>query len=127
MKFRAMALDANGRSYWNTVDIPMVQAGPTSMISAKQEAQYWGLAVNKPGEPIAGGPNEMHLTNVPRIVWSMSGHVENTMQDGQVFRYGAGEGVYVQGKSLHHSAFSAAVETMTLNVTFPGTEDYRFK
>ena len=127
MKMRAMALDANGRSYWDVVEIPMIQAGPTTMITAKQDAQYWGLAVNQPGEPIAGGRNEMHLTHVPRIVWAMTGHVENTMQDGQVYRYGPGEAVYVNGSSLHHSAFNAAVPTITLNVTFPGTVDYRFK
>ena len=127
MKFRAMALDANRRSYWSTVDIPMVQAGPTSMVSARQDAQYWGMAVNQPGEPIAAGPNEMHLTHVPRIVWCMTGHVENTMQDGQIFRYGPGEGVYVNGDALHHSTFAAAVPTISLNVTFPGTVDYKFK
>ena len=127
MKFRAMAVDANGRSYWSTVEIPMMQAGPTSMLSAKQQAQYWGLALNQPGEPIAGGPNEMHLTHVPRIVWCMQGYVNNTMQDGQVYRYGAGEGVYVQGNALHHSNFISPVPTITLNVTFPGTADYAFK
>jgi hypothetical protein len=127
MKMRAMAVDANGRSYWSTVDIPLIQAGPTSAVSNKQDAQYWGLALNQPGEPIAGGPDEMHLTHVPRIVWVMSGHNQITMQDGEVFRMGVGEGVYVNGDALHHSAMIAWQPTVTLNVTFPGRVDYRFK
>ncbi len=127
MKMRAMAVDANGRSYWSTIDIPMVQAGPTSMITARQDAQYWGLAVNEPGHGNENGPNEMHLTHVPRIVWAMAGHSELTMQDGQIYRTSPGDGVFVHGSALHHSAFVADIPSVTLNVTFRGTEGYTFK
>jgi hypothetical protein len=128
MKIKAFGLDANGRSVWSTVEIPMRQVTALHRESARQDGAYWGISLNQPGEPIGGGPTEMHLTNQPRIVWPMSGHLENKLQDGVTRRSGVGDGVYVNGLALHHSSFARSREpVITLSLTFPGTVDYVFK
>lgn len=128
MKIKAFSLDANGRSTWGEQDIPFKQVSPLHAETANQPGGYWGISLNQPGEPIGGGPDEMHLTNAPRIVWSMSGHLENKLQDGEIRRSAMGEGVYVNGLALHHSSFARSREpVITLSLTFPGTVDYEFK
>ena len=70
----------------------------------------------------------MHLTNQPRMVWAMSGQLDNTLQSGEIRRSGMGEGVIVTGPSLHHSSFARSREpVITLSLTFPGTNVYEFK
>ena len=70
----------------------------------------------------------MHLTNQPRMVWAMSGHLENILQSGEVRRSAMGEGVYVQGLALHHSSFARSREpVITQSLTFPGTDIYEFR
>lgn len=128
MKMKAFGFDANGRSHWSEVDIPLKQITPLHSESAKQDGAYWGVSLNQPGEPVGGGETEMHITNQPRIVWGMSGHLENTLQDGQVRRSAMGEGVYVNGLAPHHSSFARSRDpVITLSLTFPGTIDYKFK
>ena len=128
MKIKAFDLDANGRSHWGEVDIPLKDVTPLHAESAPQPGGYWGISLNQPGEPIGGGPDEMHLTNSPRIVWSMQGHLDNTLQNGDVRRSATGEGVYVNGLALHHSSFAKSREpVITLSLTFPGTVNYTFK
>ena len=101
---------------------------PLHAETARQEGGYWGISLNQPVEPIGGGPAEMHLTNQPRMVWAMAGHLDNTLQSGEVRRSGTGEGVCVRGKALHHSSFARSREpVITLSLTFPGTDTYEFK
>jgi hypothetical protein len=128
MKFQAYKQDANGRSVWSTVEIPQKQVSPLHAVSARQDGAYWGFSLNQPSEPLGGGPTEMHLTHAPRIVWPMSGHVQLTMENGDVRRFPAGDGNYVNGLARHHSSFAYSREpVITLSLTFPGTVDYEFK
>jgi hypothetical protein len=128
IKYKAFAMDANHRSTWGEVAIPLKEASLLYAESARQDGSYWGISINQPGEPIGGGPEEMHLTNQPRIVWAMSGHLENKLQSGEIRRSATGEGVYVNGLALHHSTFINSREpVITLSLTFPGTVDYTFK
>lgn len=128
MKVCAMGMDDNDRSITTDLEIPMQQVSETEWISEKQDATYWGIALSQPQEPFPGGPHEMHLTNAPRIVWVMQGHAEIAQQDGVTCRLATGEGIYVDGRALHHSSFAfSRTPVITLNVTFPGTENYDFK
>ena len=128
MKMKAFGIDANGRSTWSEVDIPFNTVTPLHAETARQDGAYWGISLNQPGEPIGGGPEEMHLTNQPRMVWAMSGHLDNTLQSGEVRRSATGEGVCVQGRALHHSSFAHSREpVITLSLTFPGTTTYVFR
>lgn len=128
MKMSAMGMDENDRSILTEIDIPLKKVSETEFLSEKQEAKYWGLALSQPSEPFSGGPHEMHLTNSPRIVGVMAGHAEITQQDGNTCRLGTGEFIYVDGRALHHSTFHRSREpVITLNVTFNGTENYKFK
>ena len=45
-------LDANGRSTWTTYEVPLIQTGPKSAMSAKQDGMSWGLGFsqNSPAE-----------------------------------------------------------------------------
>ncbi|MEY3466572.1 MAG: hypothetical protein ACO3A8_08320 [Steroidobacteraceae bacterium] len=128
MKLKAFDMDANGRSCWGEVDIPFKEITPLHAETAPQPGGYWGISLNQPAEPVGGGPEEMHLTNQPRIVWSMSGHLENKLQSGEIRRSAMGEGVYVRGVALHHSSFANSREpVITLSLTFPGTDRYEFR
>ena len=128
MKMKSFSRDANGRSAWGTVDVPFTQVSPLHAETEKQDGAYWGISLNQPGEPIGGGPDEMHLTNQPRMVWAMSGHLDNKLQSGEIRRSATGEGVYVQGLALHHSTFARSREpVITLSLTFPGTDKYEFR
>ena len=128
IKYKAFALDANQRSTWGEVAIPIKEVTPLYAETVKQDGAYWGISLNQPAEPVGGGPDEMHLTNQPRIVWAMSGHLENKLQSGEVRRSATGEGGYVHGLALHHSSFANSREpVITLSLTFPGTVNYTFK
>lgn len=128
IKMKTFGMDGNGRSTWTVTPIPFKQVTPLYAETAQQDGAYWGISLNQPGEPVGGGPFEMHLTNQPRMVWAMSGHLDNTLQSGEVRRSGMGEGVLVTGPSLHHSSFARSREpVITLSLTFPGTNVYEFK
>lgn len=128
IKYKAFAMDANQRSTWGEVAIPIKEVTPLYAETVKQDGAYWGISLNQPAEPVGGGPDEMHLTNQPRIVWAMSGHLENKLQSGEVRRSATGEGGYVHGLALHHSSFANSREpVITLSLTFPGTVNYTFK
>ena len=128
MKMTSFGLDANGRSMWTEVEIPFRQVTPLHAETERQDGAYWGISLNQPAEPIGGGPEEMHLTNQPRIVWPMSGHLDSTLQSGEVRRFATGEGVHVHGLALHHSSFAHSRDpVITLSLTFPGTVVYEFK
>lgn len=127
MKIKAFDLDANGRSTWSHIEIPFKDVTPLHAETEIQEGGYWGISLNQPGEPIGGGPDEMHLTNQPRIVWVMSGHLDSRLQSGEIRRSATGEGCCVRGLALHHSSFARSREpVITLSLTFPGTDVYEF-
>ena len=90
MKMKAFGMDANKRSAWAEVDIPFKPVTPLHAETEQQDGAYWGISINQPGEPVGGGPEEMHLTNQPRMVWAMSGHLDNTLQSGEVRRSAMG-------------------------------------
>jgi hypothetical protein len=128
MKMKTFGMDANGRSTWTATEIPFKQISDQHAETEAQDGAYWGISLNQVGEPIGGGPDEMHLTNQPRMVWAMSGHLENKLQSGEIRRSATGEGVIVQGLSLHHSTFARSNEpVITLSLTFPGTDIYQLK
>lgn len=121
-------IDANGRSTWTTYDVPLIQTSAKSSMSAKQDAMSWGLGFSQ-NTPQPHNRREMHKTNQMGIVWVMSGHLENTIQDGEMRRRGAGEGNFVHGHALHHSHMRSTVPTTTLslNLTDKVTPGYTFK
>ncbi len=128
IKMKTFGMDANRRSTWTETEIPFREVTPLYAETAKQDGAYWGISLNQPGEPVGGGPHEMHLTNQPRMVWAMSGHLDNTLQSGEIRRSATGEGVVVTGPSLHHSSFARSREpVITLSLTFPGTDTYELK
>jgi hypothetical protein len=128
LKMKAFGKDANDRSTWAVVEIPFTEVTPLHAETARQDGAYWGISINQMVEPVGGGPQEMHLTHAPRMVWGMSGHHEHMLQSGELRRSAAGEGVYVQGTSLHHASFARSREpVITLSLTFPGTDMYQFK
>jgi len=124
MKIAAMGIDDNRRSTLTERDIPMVRVSETEYISEKQDAASWSVVVRAPEEPIDGGPHEMHLTNRAVIVWVMQGHTEITLQDGNTSRLAAGEGIFIDGRALHHTTFAnSRVPVVMLNVTLDSTQD----
>jgi hypothetical protein len=128
MKMKAFDLDASGRSAWGTVEVPLRQLSDKHAETAEQEGAYWGISINQPAEPMGGGPDEMHLTNQPRMVFAMSGHLDSRLQSGEVRRFATGEGMCVRGLALHHSSFAHSRDpVITLSLTFPGTDKYEFK
>ena len=110
LKMKAFGMDANARSIWTEVDIPFKEAAPLHAETARQFGGYWGISLNQMFEPLGGGPAEMHLTNCPRMVWAMSGHLDNMLESGEVRRSGMGEGVCVRGVALHHANFATSRE-----------------
>ena len=121
-------LDANGRSTWTYYDIPLLQTGPMSALSANQMGMSWGLGLSQ-NSPKPYNMNEMHKTNQMGIVWVMSGHLETTIQVGEMRRRAPGDGNFVHGDCLHHSTMRSAVPTTTLslNLTNTVTPGYAFK
>ena len=83
-------LDANGRSTWTYYDIPLLQTGPMSALSANQVGMSWGLGLSQ-NSPKPYNMNEMHKTNQMGIVWVMSGHLETTIQVGEMRRRAPGD------------------------------------
>ena len=121
-------LDANGRSTWTSYEVPLMPTGPRSALSARQSATSWGLAWNQ-NSPQPYNMNETHRTNQMGIVWVMSGHLETTVQSGEMRRRGAGEGNFVHGACLHHSTMRSTVPTTTLSLNLSNevTPGYEFK
>jgi len=121
-------LDANGRSTWTTYEVPLAPSGPRAALSARQTGTTWGLAWNQ-NSPKPYNMNEMHKTNQMGLVWVMSGHLETTVESGEMRRRGAGEGNFVHGACLHHSTMRSTVPTTTLslNLTNEVTPGYEFK
>ncbi len=121
-------LDANGRSTWTYYEIPLLPTGPLSAMSANQEGMSWGLGFSQ-NSPKPYNMNEMHKTNQMGIVWVMSGHLETTIQVGEMRRRAPGEGNFVHGDCLHHSTMRSSVPTTTLslNLTNKVTPGYTFK
>jgi|TARA_B110000438_G_scaffold294046_1_gene334818 hypothetical protein len=120
-------LDANGRAKWTYYEVPLIQTSPMSSMSAKQVGQTWGLGFSQ-NSPKPYNLNEMHKTNRMGIVWVMSGHLETTIQDGEMRRRAPGEGNFVHGDCLHHSTMRSTVPstTLSLNLTSTVTKDYVF-
>ena len=121
-----MQQDANDRTYWGEIDIPLKQVTPLHAISDKQPAADWSIGITQPR------PNEtyealmaMGHTNQARIVWVLAGHSNIAVQDGSTRRFAAGEPLFVHGKGLHHTSI-ASPNTVTLAVTFKASDDYPF-
>ncbi len=128
LRMKAFGVDDNGRSTWTEVEIPFRQVTPLHAETARQDGAYWGISLNQIGEPVGGGPEEMHLTHAPRMVWGMSGHHDHLLQSGEMRRSATGEGVYVRGTSLHHASFARSrAPVITLSLTFPGNDQYELK
>lgn len=118
-------MDKNDRSAMTELEIPLTQVSETEWVSAKQEAKTWSVATRTPGEPFNGGPAEMHLTNFPSLVCCMQGHLEVTGQDGNGCRLASGEGIFLDGRALHHSRFGPSrVDVNYITLAFSGTEDF---
>ncbi|MCB2109094.1 MAG: hypothetical protein KDE14_15395 [Rhodobacteraceae bacterium] len=121
-------LDANGRSTWTYYEVPLIQTSSLSALSNKQDGMSWGLGFSQnSAKPY--NMNEMHKTNQMGIVWVMSGHLETTIQDGEMRRRCPGDGNFVHGDCLHHSTMRSIVPTTTLslNLTKTVTPTYKFK
>jgi len=128
MKFSALGMDANNRSMTTAVDVPLTQVSETEWVSAKQDAKTWSVATREPGEPFDGGPMEMHLINFPSFVMCTQGYIETTPQDGETCRLAVGEGVFIDGRALHHSVFGpSAVPVNFLTLAFAGTQAVEIK
>lgn len=128
MKFCALGMDENARSTMTDVEVPLTRVSDTEWLSEKQDAKTWSLAMRQPGEPLDGGPSEMHLTNFPSLVCSMQGHLQVTGQDGATCRLAPGAGIFLDGRALHHSKFGPSrVPVLYLTMTFQGTEGHAFK
>ena len=121
-------LDQNGRSTWTYYEVPLVAQGPTSAISNRQVGMTWGLGFSQ-NSPKPYYMHEMHKTNQMGIGWVMSGHLETTIQVGEMRRRCPGEGNFVHGHCLHHSTMRSIVPTTTLslNLTEKVTPTYTFK
>ena len=121
-------LDSNRRSTWTYYEVPLIQTSALSAMSARQVGETWGLGFTQ-NTPKPYNLNEMHLTNRMGIVWVMSGHLETTVQSGEMRRRAPGEGNLVHGHSLHHSTMRSTVPTTTLslNLTREVTDGYQFK
>ena len=120
-------LDANGRSTWTYYEVPLIQTSPLSSMSAKQTGETWGLGFTQ-NSPKPYNLNEMHKTNRMAIVWVMSGHLETTIQDGEMRRRAPGEGNFVHGDCLHHSTMRSTVPTTTLSLNLASEviQDFKF-
>ena len=68
IKMKGFLMDANQRSTWGHVEVPLKEVTPLYAESAKQDGAYWGISLNQPAEPIGGGPEEMHLTDRKSVV-----------------------------------------------------------
>jgi hypothetical protein len=127
MKLRALVIDQNQRSMLTETEIPLFKVSETEWASDRQEAKGWSIAIRQPGEPLPGGPTEMHLTNFPSIVMCMQGHLQTTGQDGKTCRLAVGEGICLDGRALHHSTFGPGGEAIVmLNLTLNGTGGFDF-
>ncbi|MFL2769471.1 MAG: hypothetical protein ACJZ9F_00530 [Rhodospirillaceae bacterium] len=121
-------LDSNGRSAWTYYEVPLIQTSPLSSMSRRQTGQTWGLGFSQ-NTPRPYNLNEMHITNRMGIVWVMSGHLETTVQSGEMRRRAPGQGNLVHGDCQHHSTMRSTVPTTTLslNLSSEVQDDYPFK
>ena len=128
MKLRALVIDQNQRSMLTETEVPLFKVSETEWASSRQEAKAWSIAIRQPGEPLPGGPTEMHLTNFPSIVMCMQGHLQTTGQDGNTCRLAVGEGICLDGRALHHSTFGpGGGAVVMLNLTLNGTGRFDFR
>lgn len=128
MKLRALVVDQNQRSMLTETEVPLFKVSETEWASNRQEAKTWSIAIRQPGEPLPGGPTEMHLTHFPSIVMCMQGHLQTTGQDGNTCRLAVGEGICIDGRALHHSTFGPGGEAVVmLNLTLNGTGRFDFR
>jgi hypothetical protein len=128
MKIRALVIDQNQRSTLTETAVPLFKVSETEWVSNRQEAKTWSIAIRQPGEPLPGGPTEMHLTNFPSIVLCMQGHLQTTGQDGNTCRLAVGEGICLDGRALHHTTFGpGGGDVVMLNLTLNGTGRFDFR
>ncbi len=131
MKFYEMGLDVNGRSRCSIIECPVHKVSETESLSNKQPGVYWRLGFrNNNTTPImrtdkrytsASGPYEMHVGGSPHFIGIMANYSETTMQDGAVWRMGAGDFLYVTPGALHHSNNNGHGPVIIFNLYLPGT------
>ena len=130
MKFFAMGLDQNERSITTFLDCNLHKVSETESISAKQDGLVWRLGPRKVGDPLTGGPFEMHFASGPHFVGVMAGNnlIQNQMGGG--WRLSAGEFLFVASGALHHSTNPSLVPLLMFNLSLPGdanVRNYAFK
>ena len=122
MKIPALVGNEKGVSVWSTVEIPIIGEKNRS-VTAKQDADYWGLAINQPNEDhpvgtITTSPTDIHPA---RIIAVMSGRTELTVGTGETRRFGTGEIFFVYGRGGHIATAMKPWPRTTLSITMPGT------
>ena len=135
MKLIAMGIDENNRSCTDYIDVPLVKVSETESITAKQPGTIWRLGTRgtsgiartnknyaQNGGALSGGAFEMHLGGPPHYIGWMTGHNENTMQDGSVVRLAPGDFFYIRPGSLHHSNPLSSTTPTVFNLYTPGTD-----
>ncbi len=130
MKLFAMGLDQNERSTTTFIDVPMHKVSETESISAKQDAIEWRLGPRKQGDPLTGGPFEMHFASGAHFVGVMAGNNLIQNQAGGGWRLSAGEFLFVAPGALHHSTNPSLVPLVMFNILLPGdanVRDYKFR
>jgi hypothetical protein len=128
MKLHALMIDQNQRSMLTETEVPLFKVSENEWASNRQEAKTWSIGIRQPGEPLPGGPTEMHSTSFPVIVMCMQGHLQTTGQDGNTCRLAVGEGICLDGRALHHTTFGpGGVAVVMLNLTLNGTGSFDFR
>jgi hypothetical protein len=128
MKIHEIGLDANGRSTPGLIDVPLKKISDTESISAKQPGTVWRIGMRNTSSmsrtnkdyDAPGGAFEQHLGGDPHIIAWQSGHLENTLQDGSVWRFSSGDLIFVRPGALHHSNIMSTVPATVFNLYLPG-------
>lgn len=130
MKIPAIVHNAEGVTYWTTVDLPFQRINSKRQTTLKQDAIDWGLNQTPEGDRLGRQPLNQSLMDMPysihapRFLVIMDGHREiasgydpiKKQYTGESRRFGAGEFFYIYGMGGHRpSGVSQA-----LPLTFPG-------
>ena len=125
MKLFAMGLDQNERSTTTFIDINLHKVSETESISTKQDGLVWRLGPRNIGDPLNGGPFEMHFAGGPHFVGVMAGNNLIQNESGGGWRLSAGEFLLVTPGALHHSTNPSLVPLLMFNLLLPGNADTR--
>src|SRR3954471_16232427 len=113
MKIPAIVHNAQGTTYWTTVDLPMLKSNGKRQTSAKQDATDWALNQTPAGDRIGRIPitddRGVRSVHAPRFLLMMDGHREiqagydpiKKQYTGGSRRFGQGEFFYIWGVGGH--------------------------